>query len=135
MTVLAEPITPRASKASLIVGWILGILPVLLLLFSAAMKFARPSSVVEGFHKFGFTDPLIVPLGVVELACTILYLIPRTAVLGAVLLTGYFGGAIATQVRVGDPTFVMPALCGVLLWLGLFLRDRRLRVLLPLRST
>ena len=118
----------------LIAGWILGLLPALLLLFSAVMKFAKPPAVVDGFHKFGYPDRLIVPLGVVEFACAILYLIPRTATLGAVLLTGYLGGAVATNVRVGDPSFIMPALCGVVLWLGLFLRDRRLRVLLPFRQ-
>ncbi|HSU68020.1 MAG TPA: DoxX family protein [Tepidisphaeraceae bacterium] len=109
-------------------------LPVFALLFSAAMKLARPPAVIEGFHKFGYPDHLIRVLGVVELACAIIYLIPRTAVLGAVLCTGYLGGAVATHARMDDPQFVMPFLCGVLLWLGLFLRDRRLRELLPFRS-
>jgi hypothetical protein len=77
---------------------------------------------------------LALGLGITEVACTIIYLIPRTAVLGAILLTGYFGGATATHVRVGDPSFVGPVVLGVLVWLGLFLRDDRLRALIPLRS-
>ncbi|HEY2588186.1 MAG TPA: DoxX family protein [Tepidisphaeraceae bacterium] len=135
MTALADPIvTARPSKTALIVGWILSLLPALLLIFSAVMKLARPAPVVDGFRQFGYPDRLIVPLGVVELACAILYLIPRAATLGAILLTGYLGGAVATNVRVENPAFIMPFLCGVVLWLGLFLRDRRLRVLLPLRK-
>jgi uncharacterized membrane protein YphA (DoxX/SURF4 family) len=134
MTALAEPLTARPSKGALIAGWILSLLPALLLIFSAVMKFAKPPSVIDGFHQFGYPDRLIVPLGIVELACAILFLIPRTATLGAVLLAGYLGGAVATNVRVGNPAFIAPFLCGVVLWLGLFLRDRRLRVLLPLRQ-
>src|SRR5579864_6669323 len=121
------------SKASLIIGWIISLLPALLLLFSAVMKLAKLPQVVEEFHKFGYADHVVRVIGVVELACTIIYLIPRTAVLGAILVTGYFGGATATQVRIGDPTFFAPVLCGVFIWLGLFLRDPRLRALVPLR--
>src|SRR5947209_3018028 len=131
MTVETE--TPRLSKAAVISGWIIGVLPVLLLLFSAIMKLSKSAGVVKGFAQFGYPEHLLVPIGITEFACTILYLIPQTAVLGAILLTGYFGGAVATQVRVSDPTFILPALCGVLLWLGLFLRDRRLRALVPFR--
>lgn len=127
----AESRTSRVSKAARIAGWILGLLPALLLIFSAVMKFAKPPSVVDGFHQFGYPDRVIVPLGVVELVCALLYLFPRTATLGAVLLAGYLGGAVATNLRVGNPAWVMPLLCGVLLWLGLFLRDRRVRELLP----
>jgi hypothetical protein len=76
-----------------------------------------------------------VPLGAIEICCALLYAIPRTAVLGAVLLTGYLGGAIATHVRVGDPSFVTPLVLGMIAWAGLYLRDPRLRALLPLRST
>jgi hypothetical protein len=81
----------------------------------------------------GYPESLARPLGIVELACTIIYLVPQTAVLGAILLTGYMGGAIATHVRVGDPYFVQIGM-GVMLWLGLYLRDARLRALLPLRG-
>ena len=124
--------TPRASKAARIVGWVLGVLPCLLLLFSAWMKLSRNKLAVEGFAKQGFPDGSLLTIGVVEVACTVLYLIPQTAVLGAILLTGYLGGATVTHVRVGEPWFT-PVILGVLLWLGLFLRDRRLRALVPLR--
>jgi uncharacterized membrane protein YphA (DoxX/SURF4 family) len=129
--------TPGArpsGKAAVWAGWIIGILPCLALLLSAFMKFAKPPAVVQGFTKFGYPERLLLVLGIVELTCTILYLIPRTAFLGAILLTGYLGGATATHVRVSDPSFVTPVVCGILVWLGLFLRDRRVRALVPLRS-
>ena len=128
-----RPAPAPVSKQSVWIGWILGVIPCLLLLFSAAMKFARPAPVVEGFTKLGWPDRLALALGILELTCTILYLIPRTAVLGAVLLTGYLGGATATHVRIGDP-FIMTVLLGVVLWLGLYFREPRLRALIPLRS-
>jgi hypothetical protein len=124
---------PRVSRGAVITGWILSVVPCLLLLFSAAMKFARPPAVLEGTTKLGWPDRLALALGILELACTVLYLIPRTAVLGAILLTGYLGGATATHVRIGDP-FVMTVVLGVVLWLGLYLREPRLRALLPLRT-
>ena len=111
----------------------MSILPVLMLLMSAVMKFIPNKQMQDGFTHLGWPLSLAVPLGIVELACTILYLIPQTAVLGAILLTGYLGGAIATTLRVGDgfiPTIVM----GIFLWGGLFLRDQRLRTLIPFRS-
>jgi hypothetical protein len=122
------------SKGALWAGRVISALPVFALLMSATMKFMRPPAVVEGFHKFGYPDRLLLVLGIVEVSCTIVYLIPQTAVLGAILLTGYLGGATATHVRIGDPGFITPVLCGVLVWVGLFLRDRRVRVLIPLRS-
>lgn len=114
-------------------GCIVSALPVLVLLFSATMKFVKPPAVVEGFGKFGYPAHLITVLGIVEVGCTIVYLIPRTSVLGAILLTGYLGGATATHVRIGDPAFVAPVVFGMLVWLGLFLRDGRIRALIPLR--
>lgn len=120
------------SKVALWAGWIMSAVPVLMLLMSAAMKFAKPQPVIDGFTKLGWPEKLATPLGLVELACTVLYLIPQTAVLGAILLTGYLGGAIATHVRVGDP-FHTVVVFGVLVWGGLFLRDPRLRVLIPFR--
>ena len=121
------------SKASTIVGWILGILPVIMLLWSGSMKVISAPQVVKGFADFGFSQKVIVPLGIIEIVCTIIYLIPQTAVLGAILLTGYFGGAICTHLRAGQAVLVFPFLFGVLLWLGLFLRDTRIRALIPLR--
>ncbi len=113
-------------------GYAASALPVLLLLFSGAMKLAKPAGLAEGFAHLGMPVHLATGLGILELACTVVYLIPRTAVLGAILLTGYLGGAIVTHLRVGDP-FLAPALLGVLIWGGLFLRDARLRALLPIQ--
>ena len=104
--------------------------PVLMLLMSAVMKFAKPAPVVEGFAHLGLPESLSLGLGIIELACTVVYMIPRTAVLGAILLTGYLGGATATNLRVGDPFFA-PIVLGVLVWGGLFLGAPRLRLLLP----
>lgn len=106
-----------------------------MMLMSAVMKFMKPAPVVETFiSKLGYPESTLVPIGVLELACVVLYAIPQTAVLGAVLVTGYLGGAIATHVRVGDP-FIPPLVLGVLAWAGLYLRDERLRALLPLRKS
>jgi DoxX-like protein len=97
------------------------------------MKLAKPAPVVEGFVRLGYPESLALGIGIVELACAVIYVIPRTSVLGAILLTGYLGGATATHVRIGEP-FFMPIILGVLVWGGLFLRDERLRALLPLRQ-
>ncbi len=128
-----SPRTP--SKARLWAGRVLSALPVLMLFFSASMKLAQSKEIVEGFvEKGGWPAGALVPIGIVEVLCTIVYLVPQTAVLGAVLLTGYLGGAVATHVHGGDPAsrVMMPILCGVLVWLGLFLRNPRLGELLPL---
>lgn len=127
-----SPTTP--SKAARVAGYILGALPVLMLLMSAIMKLTKGQQVLEGFAHFGFSEGQIVPIGIVELICTILYIIPRTSVLGAILLTGYLGGATVTHVRVQEWAAGGAVLFGVLLWLSLFLRDPRLRVLIPFRS-
>jgi hypothetical protein len=104
-----------------------------MLLLSGVMKLARPAPVLEGFAKLGYAENLTLGIGIVELICTGAYVIPRTSVLGAILLTGYLGGATATHVRVGDP-FLGPVVLGVLVWLGLYLRDARLRSLIPMRT-
>ena len=121
------------SKKMLWTGRVLSALPVLMLLFSAAMKLAKPPAVLQGFLHFGYPESLLLGLAVVEIACAVVYAIPRTSVLGAILVTGYLGGATATHVRVGEAFFI-PVLLGVLAWAGLFLRDSRLRALLPLRK-
>lgn len=115
-------------------GYVISTLPVLMLAMSATMKFLQPKEMVEGMAQMGWPMSLALPLGIVETVCTLCYIIPQTAVLGAILLTGYLGGAIATHVRVEDGNFFMPLLIGVALWLGLFLRDPRLRALLPWRK-
>ena len=118
--------------AGRIVSW----LPGLVLLVDGVAKLIKPGPVVEGTVKLGYSESVIIPLGIVLIACTVLYLIPRTAVLGAILLTGYLGGAVATHVLAADGIFpvVFAVTFGVLLWLGLYLRDARLRELVPLRS-
>jgi hypothetical protein len=115
-------------------GRVLSALPVLLLLLSASMKLLHPPMVVETFvGKLGYPANVLPALAALELFCAVVYAVPRTAVLGAVLLTGYLGGAVATHVRVGE-AFVAPLLLGVLVWAGLYLRDERIRALLPLRK-
>lgn len=128
--------TAPVSKKMLWAGRIVSALPVLLLLMDGVMKLVRPAVVVETTVRLGYSETVIVPLGFVLLACTVLYTIPRTSVLGAILLTGYLGGAVATHVRVGEGLFpiVFPIIFGVLIWGGLFLRDTRLRALIPLRK-
>lgn len=125
------------SRKMLWAGRILSGLPALFLLADSAGKFIRPAPVVEGTIKLGYSESVILPLGVVLLVCTVLYLIPRTAVLGAILLTGYLGGAVDANVRAGNPLFshiLFPVCFGVFLWGGLYLRDARLRALIPLRN-
>jgi len=120
------------SKKMLWTGRVMSALPVLVFLMSAVMKFLKPAPVVEGFTHLGLPESLALGLGLLEMACTVIYVIPQTSVLGAILLTGYLGGATLTQLRVGDPFFA-PILLGVLVWGGLFLRDPRLRALIPLQ--
>jgi hypothetical protein len=125
-----------ASKKALWAGIIIGALPTLMLLFSGALKLAKPADVVTEFARLGYPENVILGIGILEIACTVVYIIPRVSVLGAILLTGYLGGAVATHVRIGDPIFKVlgPVIFGALLWGGLYLRDQRLRALLPIRS-
>jgi hypothetical protein len=105
-----------------------------LLLFSGIMKLTmRGPEMTEGLALVGLSESMVVPLAILEIACVVIYMIPQTAVLGAVLLTGYMGGAILTHWRVGDP-FFMQILIGAAAWLGLYLREARLWSLLPLRT-
>jgi hypothetical protein len=108
-------------------------LPALFLLMDGGMKLFKPEFVVKATVQLGYAETVILPLGVVLLTGTILYLIPRTAVLGAILLTGYLGGAVATHVRAGQGLFeiTFPVILGVLLWGGLWLRDAQLRRVVP----
>ena len=123
--------TSASNKGSLWAGRISSALPALFLLLDGIMKLVKPVFVVEATVQLGYRESVIVGLGVVLIACTILYLIPRTAVLGAILLTGYLGGAVATHVRVGGPLFsiIFPVILGAMLWGGLYLRDERVRSL------
>lgn len=124
------------SKSSLWAGQIVSGLSALFLLLDGVMKLFKPAFVVEATVRLGYSESVIVPIGAVLVICTILYLIPATSVLGAILLSGYLGGAVATHVRVGEGWFpiIFPIVFGILIWLGLYLRDVRLRALVPLRS-
>lgn len=126
----------RTSRGLLWTGRIMGGLPALFLFVDGAMKLVKPEIVVRTTVELGYPESVILPLGIVLMTCTALYVIPQTAVLGAILLTGYLGGAVATHVRVGHGAFeiLFPVIVGALLWGGLVLRDERLRSLLPLRS-
>lgn len=124
---------PRTWKHWL--GWGLTGLVGLALAASGSMKIVHPASFLEGWtHNFGYPASRALPIGLVEICCAALLVLPRTAVLGAVLVAAYLGGATATHVRIGDPLFVAPVIFGVLAWGGIWLRDPRVRALLPLRS-
>lgn len=130
---IAAPTTAKRPWAGIIVT----ALPVLFLLFDAVMKLMNPAPVVESMQRLGYPQGLAPAIGILQLACLAAYVVPRTSVLGAILLTGYLGGAVATHVRVGDPLFshvLFPVYVGVLVWAGLYLREPRLRALVPLRG-
>lgn len=116
-----------------VTGWVLSLLPMPMLVMSIFFKLMPPKEVIEGFKKMGFPDGAITGIGIVELCITVLYLIPQTAVLGAILLTGYLGGAVVTHLRMGD-AYWAPIVMGIVLWLGLYFRDARVRALAPIRK-
>ena len=123
------------SKSARITGWIMTVLPSLLFAFSAVMKFVPSPQLTEGFSHLQLPGTWAFGLGGLELSCLVIYLIPRTAVIGAILLTGYLGGAVATHLRVGSPLVgytLFGVYLGIMLWSGLWLRDSRIRALLPL---
>jgi len=129
--------TVPASKRKLWTGWIISGLIVAFLLMDTAVKFLKPAPVVETFVHLGIPISHANALGVLCLLCVVVYAIPQTAVLGAVLLTGYLGGAVSTHWRVEDPLFshvLFPVYFGGLAWLGVYLREPRLRSLLPVRK-
>lgn len=126
---------PVSAKA-LWTGRILSGLVVLFLLFDGAIKLVPIDAVTDSLTQLGYPVDLARGLGILVLVCTLLYVVPRTSVLGAILLTGLLGGAIATHLRVGSPIFshlLFGAYLGVMVWGGLFLRDERVRALIPLR--
>jgi hypothetical protein len=125
--------TPPISIATLWTGRIASGLVVAFLLFDSMIKILKLAAAVEGTVQLGYPTNVIRPLGVVLLVSVVLYAIPRTAVLGAILLTGFLGGAIATQVRVENAWFFLPIFLGVMVWGGLFLRDERVQNLIPVR--
>jgi hypothetical protein len=132
-----EPKVVPSSKKRRRAGIAMSTLAVLFLLFDSVMKLVKVQPVIEATERLGYPEATARPLGLVLLACVVLYVVPRTAVLGAVLLTGFLGGAIATHVRIEDPLFshtLFPVYFGVLVWAGLYLRDPRLSGLAPWRK-
>jgi hypothetical protein len=122
------------SKASLWAGRTLSTLAVLLFVFTAMFSLLKPAAAMQGFVHYGYPESALLRIAIVETLCVIVYAIPRTAVLGAILLTGYLGGATATHLRVGEPP-IIAIIVGIVVWAGLYLRDTRLRALIPLRSS
>ena len=121
------------SKKMVWAGRIVSAIPVLMLTFSAVVKLIKPADVLTEFARLGYPESVVIGIGILELLCTVVYVIPRTSILGAILLTGYLGGATATHVRIGDP-FIYPVIFGVMVWAGLYLRDAQVRSLIPLRK-
>jgi hypothetical protein len=125
------------GKKALWTGRVLSGFVTAFLLFDAVIHMLKPAPVVEGFAKLNFPLRFAVPLGIIELVCIVLYVIPRTSILGAIILTGYLGGAIAIQLPTGNSFFgevLFPVYVAVMLWGGIYLRDERLRSLVPLRT-
>jgi len=114
-------------------GRVISILASAMFAMSSFMKFKGGPELSQGMAHLGLPEPLVVPLAILEISCVVVYLVPATSVVGAILLTGYIGGAICTHLRVGDPFYVQIAL-GVCVWLGLYLRENRLKDLMPLRK-
>jgi hypothetical protein len=134
---IMQPAGPKAiASKRLWTGRVLSALAVMFLLFDGVIKLLKLPPAVEGTVRLGYPEQVIVGIGLVELVCLALYVIPGTSVLGAILFTGYLGGAIATHLRIGSPLFthtLFPIYVAVLIWGGLFLREERLRTLIPLR--
>jgi hypothetical protein len=123
-------------KKTLWAGRIVSALAVLFLLMDGVTHLMKPAPVADAFNRLGFPLSLSVELGFIELLCVVGYVIPRTSILGAILLTGYLGGAVAIHLRVLDPVFdtIFPILIGALVWGGLYLMDTRLRALVPFKN-
>jgi hypothetical protein len=121
--------TKQVSKTSLWAGWIISVLVILFLLVDAGMKVAKAAPSMEGSIKLGWPADMVQAIGFILLACTILYATPRTAIIGAVLTTGYLGGAIAIMIHAQQP-YYFPVVFGALAWLGLYLRDTKVQTLI-----
>jgi hypothetical protein len=128
--------TATGTKSTVWIGWIMSGIVVVFLLFDGTTKVMMVTPVVDATIGIGYPLDLIRPLGIVCLACAVLYAMPRTSILGAILLTGFLGGAVASKVRLEAPLFgqvLFGVYVGILAWGGLYLRDSRLRALIPLR--
>lgn len=127
----------RVLTTRVVAGRVITALPVLFLLFDTVIKLIKIDPVVDSFAQLGYAVSLARGIGLLELVCLAAYVFPRTAVLGAVLLTGYLGGAVATHLRAGSPLLthlLFPVYVGALIWGGLYLREERLRALVPFRG-
>jgi hypothetical protein len=142
-----QPGAPAAqnSKMTVRIGWIISVLAILFLVMDAAMKLVKPQMIIDLNKKLGYSESALAPVAIVLLVCSLLYAIPKTSVLGAILLTGYLGGAVATHVRVSTPeqnqgfggetfSIIFPVMLGVFIWGALYLRDARLQALIPLKK-
>lgn len=130
-------LTAPRTRTGIWIGHVLSTLAILFLLMDGTVHLTKIAPVVDAFNQLGYPMSAAVPMGILELACLALYVFPRTSVLGAILLTGYLGGAVAIHLRVGSPLFshlLFPVYVGALVWAGLYLRDARLRALVPLRG-
>lgn len=136
MRMESELETASISKKGLWAGRTLSAIAVLFLLFDGVMKVMKEAHVIAASGQLGYPIGTIPIIGIILLASTVIYAIPQTSILGAILLTGYLGGAVASQMRIGSPFFecIFPVIFGVLVWAGIFLRDGRLRAIIPLRS-
>ncbi|MBC9797828.1 DoxX family protein [Sinomicrobium weinanense] len=123
----------KTSKKMFWTGRIISILLILFLLLDAIMKIVKATPAVEGSIALGYPESAVVPMGIILLICTIFYIVPRTSILGAILLTGYLGGATTTHFRVGEPVW-FAVIFGILVWLALYFCDERLRTLIPFRK-
>jgi hypothetical protein len=122
------------SGKSVWAGWVISVLASLVFGFSAFLKLKGGPELAQGMAHLGLPESMVLPLAILEISCFVIYLVPATSVLGAILLAGYVGGAICTHWRVGDP-FVVQVVLGILVWLGLYLREPRLKALIPLRRS
>ena len=133
MNTAAQPAT-TPSRSMLWTGRILSALVVLMFVPGILMGLTHNPQALEGMKKFGWSEDGLLLTAALMIVSAVLYVIPQTAVFGAIVMTGYFGGAVATHARLHDPMWVVPMACGILTWLGLYLRDTRLRELVPLRK-
>jgi len=136
MNVGQSALQTAVSTKSIWAGRILSVLMVLFLLFDGITKLLKVRQVLDAQARLGYPADIAPQIGAIVLACTVVYVIPRTSILGAILLSGYLGGAVASQLRIGAPLFDIsfPIVFSVLVWGGLFLRDPQLRTLIPVRK-
>ena len=122
----------QTQRKKVITGWIFTAIPVLFLLMDGIGKLVKPEPVIKSTLELGYPEAMISTMGIISIACTLLYILPRFSFLGAVLLTGYLGGAVATHLRLGNPLFshIFPVYLGIFIWAGLYFRNRHLKTLL-----